>query len=332
MNKMLLPVAFMAFLGCNAPGTFKTTGSIEELDTALEKIIAPGAKVEIISEGYDWTEGPLWVESEKMLLFSDIPPNKIMKWTEAGGAELYLTPSGYTGQTPRSGEPGANGLLLNKESKLVLCQHGDRRIAVMNAPLNAPKPDFTSLADNYQGKKFNSPNDAVFRSNGDLFFTDPPYGLEKNMDDPLKALPYQGVFKVNSAGEVQLLTESLTRPNGIAFTNDEKTLIVANSDPDKNGWYMFDIGANDSLYNLRMLYNATEEGKKEGGGADGLKVDRAGNIFATGPGGVWIFNKDEEVIGKIKIPAACSNVALADDDKTLYITADMYVLRVVMRK
>jgi len=322
----------MAFIGCNAPTDLKTIGSIEQLDTSLEKIIAPGATIDIISEGYDWTEGPVWVESENMLLFSDIPPNKIMKWTEAKGAELYLSPSGYTGQAPRTGEPGSNGLVINKEGKLVLCQHGDRRMAVMNAPLNAPKPDFTSLADNYKGQKFNSPNDAVFRSNGDLFFTDPPYGLEKNIDDPLKELPYQGVFKVNPAGQVQLLTYSLTRPNGIAFTNDEKTLIVANSDPDKNGWYMFDIGANDSLYNERMLYNATEDGKKEGGGADGLKLDKAGNIFATGPGGVWIFNKEGEVIGKIKVPAACSNVALANDDKILYITADMYVLRVVMRK
>ena len=317
--------------GCNEPPSFKTTGAIQELDPSLEEIITPGAKVEIIAEGFDWAEGPLWVESEKMLLFSDIPPNKIFKWTEARGTELYLTPSGYTGATPRTGEPGSNGLLLNKDGKLVMCQHGDRRMAMMDGPLNAPKPAFVPLADNYQGKKFNSPNDAVFRSNGDLFFTDPAYGLEKTMDDPAKEIPFQGVYKADKNGEVSLLTATITRPNGIAFTNNEKTLIVANSDPQKPVWYMFDMDGNDSLFNERLMYDATEASKKEKGLPDGLKVDKRGNVFATGPGGVWIFNKEGKPVGKISVPEACSNVALADDDQTLYITADMYVLRVRMK-
>jgi len=145
------------------------------MDASMDALISADASIEIIAEGHDWTEGPLWVESEKMLLYSDIPPNKIFKWTEAKGSELYLTPSGYTGSVPRKGEPGSNGLILNKEGKLVLCQHGDRRMAVMDADLKMPAPNFITLADNYQGKKLNSPNDAVFRSNGDLFFTDPPY-------------------------------------------------------------------------------------------------------------------------------------------------------------
>ena len=264
-----------------------------------------------------------------MLLYSDIPPNKIFKWTEAKGKELYLTPSGYTGTVARGGEPGSNGLILNKEGKLVLCQHGDRRMALMDAELKAPAPKFISLADNYMGKKLNSPNDAVYRSNGDLFFTDPPYGLA---NDSLKEIPFQGVYKATS-GQVSLLTDSLTRPNGIAFMNNEKTLIVANSDPDKAYWYLFDIAANDSLMNKRIMYDATAMSKSgEKGLPDGLKVDKQGNIFATGPGGVFIFNASGKLIGKCKIPEACSNVALADDDKTLYITADMYVLRVKMRK
>ncbi|HRO45178.1 SMP-30/gluconolactonase/LRE family protein [Agriterribacter sp.] len=333
MNKLLFFLAFAAFAGCRdkTPG-LQSIGSIQSLDPSLENIIDSTAPVEIIAEGFNWTEGPLWAESEKMLLFSDIPPNKIFKWTEAKGAELYLTPSGYTGTVPRTGEPGSNGLLLNREGKLVLCQHGDRRMAIMDAPLNAPEAAFVSLADNYGGKRFNSPNDAVFRSNGDLFFTDPAYGLEKAMDDPAKEIPFQGVYKVNSQGEVRLLTNAITRPNGIAFINNEKTLIVANSDPQKPVWYMFDIDAGDSLHNETLLFDATEASKKEQGMPDGLKVDGQGNIFATGPGGVWIFNASGKLAGKISVPQPCSNVALADGDKTLYITANMYVLRVKMRK
>ena len=332
MHKIIFPLLTLALaFGCNEP-SFKTIGSIQQLDPSLAQITDTTAPVEIIAEGFNWTEGPLWVESEKMLLFSDIPPNKIFKWTEAKGAELYLTPSGYTGATPRTGEPGSNGLLLNKEGKLVMCQHGDRRMAMMDAPLNAPKALFVSLADNYKGKKFNSPNDAVFSSNGDLFFTDPAYGLEKTMDDPAKEIPFQGLYRANEKREVTLLAANITRPNGIAFTNNEKTLIVANSDPQKPVWYMFDIDAGDSLHNERLLFDATDASKKEQGLPDGLKVDRHGNIFATGPGGVWIFNASGKLAGKISVPQPCSNVALADDDKTLYITANMYVLRVKMRK
>ena len=323
MHKIIFPLLTIALaFGCSE-SSFKTIGSIQQLDPSLAQITDTTATVEIIAEGFNWTEGPLWVESEKMLLFSDIPPNKIFKWTETKGTELYLTPSGYTGATPRTGEPGSNGLLLNKEGKLVMCQHGDRRMAMMDAPLNAPKALFVSLADNYKGKKFNSPNDAVFSSNGDLFFTDPAYGLEKTMDDPAKEIPFQGVYKANEKGEVTLLTANITRPNGIAFTNNEKTLIVANSDPQKPVWYMFDIDAGDSLHNERLLFDATDASKKEQGLPDGLKVDRHGNIFATGPGGVWIFNASGKLAGKISVPQPCSNVALADDDKTLYITANV---------
>ena len=174
---------------------YKTTGTIERIDPELDSLVSNDAKIEIIAEGHDWTEGPVWIEEKKMLLFSDIPKNSIYKWTSEKGEELYLKPAGYTGTAQRGGETGSNGLLLNSKGQLVLCQHGDRRMAVMNAPLDTPKAEFTTLADNYMGKKFDSPNDAVYRSNGDLFFTDPPYGLEKNILDPSKAAPYQGVYK-----------------------------------------------------------------------------------------------------------------------------------------
>lgn len=334
MNKYIVIPVLLFMISCNNNTNdlmrkVKSIGSIERMDPSLDAIINSEAVIEIIAEGHEWTEGPLWVESEKMLLYSDIPPNKIFKWTEAKGKELYLTPSGYTGTIPRAGEPGSNGLLLNKEGKLVLCQHGDRRMALMDAELKAPAAKFISLADNYQGKKLNSPNDAVFRSNGDLFFTDPPYGLA---NDSLKEIPFQGVYKVTN-GQVSLLTDSITRPNGIAFLNNEKTIIVANSDPDKAYWYLFDIASNDSLINGRIMHDATALSKAgEKGLPDGLKADKQGNIFATGPGGVFVFNAAGKQIGKFKIPEACSNVALSDDDKTLFITADMYVLRVKLRK
>jgi len=203
---------------------------------------------------------------------------------------------------------------------------------MMDADIDNPKPVYKTIAATYQSKKFNSPNDAVYRSDGTLFFTDPPYGLEKNMDDPLKEIPFQGVYKVDVSGNVKLLTDSISRPNGIAFMPGEKTLLVANSDSTKPVWYMFDVDANDSLVNQRIFYDASVEAKKEKGLPDGMKIDKKGNIFATGPGGVWVFDQAGKVLGKIKIPVSCSNIALTPDEKTLFITADMYVLRLKLKE
>jgi gluconolactonase len=265
-----------------------------------------------------------------MLIFSDVPTNIIYKWTEAKGKEVYLTPSGYTGSEQRGGEVGSNGLTLSPEGKLLLCQHGDRRVSMMDAPIEAPRPNFVVLANDYKGKKFNSPNDLVARSNGDIFFTDPAYGLENGMNDPKKEIPYQGVYKIDKYGHVTLLTDSITRPNGIALTPDEKTLIIANSDEQKKVWYAYDLGPKDTLMNGRILFDATKE--KEQGLPDGFRIDKQGNIYATGPGGIWIFNKNAKLLGKIKINGVpTSNCVLTPDEKTLFITANMYVLRVKMR-
>jgi gluconolactonase len=222
-------------------------------------------------------------------------------------------------------------LLLDHAGNLVLCQHGNRQMARMDAPLDKPAPKYITLANNYQGKKLNSPNDAVYNSAGDLFFTDPPYGLEKNVNDPRKELPFQGVFRVKTNGEVLLVTDSISRPNGIAFFPGEKTLLVANSDGDKPNWYAFDIGPGDSVSNGRIFYSAAKEARNERGLPDGFKIDKNGNVFATGPGGIWIFDKSGKVLGKIKLPEATSNCALTPDEKTLFITSDMYLLRVKLR-
>jgi gluconolactonase len=306
-------------------------GYVEKLDPALDQVIDAEAEVEIIAEGFEWTEGPLWLVKEGMLLFCDIPANTIYKWTPSKGKEVYLTPSGYTSTLKRGGEIGSNGLLLDNQGRLVLCQHGDRRIARMNAPLSSPKPDFTTLADRYNGKRFDSPNDAVITSNGDIYFTDPPYGLEKNAEDKNKEAPYQGVYKLSADGRLTLLIDSITRPNGIAFLPGEKQLIIANSDPAKPHWYIYDLADNDSLTNGRIFYNATGAGKQQPGLPDGLKTDKEGIVYATGPGGVWIFDKTGKLLGKIRVNALTSNCAISDD-RVLYITADMYVLKVPLKE
>jgi gluconolactonase len=328
---LLISVGILA-TSCSGTREIKTIGSIERTDTALDDIIGLDAKIEVLAEGYEWSEGPVWIESQKMLIFSDVPKNTIYKWTAEKGAEIYLTPSGYTGSTPSlSKEPGSNGLTLDKDGKLVLCQHGDRRVARMDSGIENPSPTFVTVADRFNGKRFNSPNDVVFRNNGDMFFTDPPYGLPNQENDSTREISFQGVYRSTPAGVVSLVVDSLTRPNGIAFTPDQKTLIVANSDPGRAIWYAFDIVDDDSTTNARVFYDATENAKTENGLPDGLRIDKQGNIFASGPGGIWIFNKEGKVLGKIKIPVATANCALADDDKTLYLTSDMYLLRVKMR-
>ena len=334
---LMILIASSAILSCNnstdtkmATSKYKTIGTIERIDPTLDSIISPDAKIEVIADSFDWSEGPVWIESKKMLLFSDVPQNIIYKWTEEKGKEVFLMPSGYSDPVKRGGEMGSNGLTLDPNGQLVLCQHGNRQMARMDASFDQPGSAFIPIANNYKGKKFNSPNDAVYNSAGELFFTDPPYGLEKQLEDPKKEIPFQGVYKVKKNGEVILLVDSLTRPNGIAFMPGEKTLLVANSDPAKPNWYAFDVNG-DSLSNGRIFYSAAGYDSTLKGLPDGMKIDRNGNVFATCPGGLWIFNKEAKVLGKIKLTDATSNCAFSPDQKTLYITNDMNVLRVKMR-
>ena len=301
---------------------------VDKFDPSLDELISPDADIEILAEGFDWTEGPLWLPEEEQLIFSDIPPNTIYSWSEEGGKQVYLNPSGYTGEIERGGEVGSNGLFLSPDGKLVLCQHGDRRMALMNAPLGYPEPDYTTIVDNYQGKRLNSPNDGTFNSKGELFFTDPPYGLEKNMDDPLKELSFQGVYRYDTAGNLHLLTDQMTRPNGIALSVDETKLYVANSDPEIAVWMEYNISENGELDQGRVLYDATSQVGKTKGLPDGLKVHPSGTIFATGPGGVWIFSPLGDHLGTIRTGQATSNCAFGNNNKYLYMTADMYLMRI----
>lgn len=310
---------------------YPSVGQIERLDPLIDQIIPPDAQIEVIASGLTWAEGPLWVEEQQMLLFSDVVMNKIYKWTETEGLSVYLEPSGFTGTTTDSREKGSNGLILNHKGELVLCQHGNRQIARMDAEPGHPESSFTTIVDNYKGKKFNSPNDLIFDKEGNLYFTDPPYGLsEAMMDDPKKELDFQGVFKYDTQGKLTLLTKAVSRPNGLALSPDESTLYVANSDGEKAVWYTFQVQG-DSLSDPTILYDATDLVGKEIGFPDGVKVDPRGNIFTAGPGGIWIFSADHKLLGKIKSDFWASNCNFNADFSTLYITADDHLLRVKLR-
>lgn len=307
---------------------YPTVGNIERLSPKLDDLVKPGAKIEILAEGFEWSEGPVWVPGHEMLLFSDVPANRIYRWREGEhSAEVYLQPSGDTGFAT-GGHEGSNGLLLDPQGRLVMCQHADRRIARMDTSLDKPQPAFATLVDNYQGKRFNSPNDAVYDRQGNLYFTDPPYGLA---DESARELPFQGTYKLSAAGELTLLTDELSRPNGIALSPDEKTLYVANSDPEHAIWMAYDVNADGTIGNGRIFYDATDYVARAPGLPDGLKIDDQGNLYATGPGGVWIFSPDGEHLGTIKTGQATANNAFNQDKSVMYITADMYLLRVVLK-
>ncbi|MFQ5448190.1 MAG: SMP-30/gluconolactonase/LRE family protein [Saprospiraceae bacterium] len=313
------------------PPPYPTIGTIERLSPELDGILADSAKIELLADGYEWTEGPVWVADGEYVLFSDVPANQIIKWKEGDGASLYLTPSGYTGDTTQHRE-GSNGLLFDATGHLVLCQHGDRRMARMEAPLNAPKPEFTTLAGQWDGKRFNSPNDACFDSHGNLYFTDPPYGLPQQDKDPSREIPFQGVYRRNTGGTVELLVDSLSRPNGIAFSPDEKTLYVANSDPRRAIWMAYDVQDDGTLANGRVFYDATSNVEKEFTGLpDGMKVRADGILFATGPGALYIFKPDGTLLGKVITGVPNSNCAFGNDGKALYITSNHYLTRVRLK-
>jgi gluconolactonase len=340
MKKSILFISFCAAIltACNneKPATQLTTADtlteVEILDSEAEKFFSKDAKAEIIASGFLWSEGPLWLKDQKILIFSDVPRNTINSWSEKDSLKVYLTPSGYTDTIARSGETGSNGLFLNKEGKLVLAQHGDRRIAEMQAPLDTPKAIFKTLADKFNGKRFSSPNDVYADSKGNYYFTDPPYGLEKKENDPSKEQAKEGVYRINVDGTVEQLIDSLTRPNGIIVSNDGSKLYVANSDPARAIWAVYDIDAQGKLSNGKIFMDATPFVSKGKGLPDGLKMNHEGYIFASGPCGIWIFNPAGKHIATIKIKEHASNVALDDTESYLYITANMYLLRMKLNK
>ena len=318
-----------ATLQSQAQAPKRTLGTIERFDSQLDKLLAPEAKLEILADGFTWTEGPVWMgdATNGHLLFSDIPRNSIFKWTAKDGIQLFMNPSGYTGVTFYGLEPGSNGLLKDLDGNLVLCEHGDRRVSVLT-----PGGGKRTLADNYQGKRLNSPNDAALKSNGDLYFTDPPYGLPSREKDPRRELEHFGVYRISKKdGSLTLLTTELARPNGIGFSPDEKTLYVAQSDPKNAIWMSFAVQADGTLSKGTLFYDATKEVGKMPGLPDGLSVDTQGNLWASGPGGIWIFSKEAKLLGRINTGERTSNCAFGEDGTSLFVTADSYLCRIATK-
>ena len=331
MKKFILLLSLLSLFQPVFSQKIKPDSKIIVNNDIIYKVIPENARVEILGEGFEWAEGPLWLAKQQKLLFSDIPQNTVFEWSEKGGIKPYLKPSGYTGTKPRTGEPGSNGLILSPDGRLVLCQHGDRQIAKMNSLLKYPKPDFIPIADNYMGKKLNSPNDAVFHKNGDLYFTDPPYGLELLTEDPTKELDFQGVYKTDKNGNTVLLTKELSRPNGIAFSPDYKKLYISNSDPENAIWMAYDVNKKGLIENGKKLFDVTNKNTAVNGNPDGMKVHKNGWIFASGPQGIWIFTPEGKHLGTIFTSEKTANCAFNEDYSELYITAEAYLLRVKLK-
>ncbi len=330
--RLTMAALILIFLASCSGTEYPTTGSVLEIDPKLKGIIAPGTLPEILAEGFEWSEGPLWLPTQGKVIFSDIPNNSIFEWSEHEGLKLYLKPSGYTDTIARGGETGSNGLLLDQEGHLVLCQHGDRRMARMSAPVDAPKAEFETLAGKWDRKRFNSPNDAVYNKNGELYFTDPAYGMEHRYQDTLREMDFTGVFKLGIDGSVTLLTDQLSAPNGIGFSPDESKLYVANSGgPSGPIWMVYDVTQSGTLSNSRLFCDATIASDTLRGAPDGFAVRDDGIIFATGPGGVWVLSPEGVHLGTIMTGQATSNCTLDAKNRYLYMTADMYLMRIRLR-
>jgi gluconolactonase len=343
MNKFFqhLSLIFFSLLvvlfSCNTPKkgnekknkttkVYGTVGTIEILHERLISTINTENKIEVLASGFSWTEGPLWLNDQQKLIFSDVPKNTVYSWSEKDSIQVYLNPSGYTGD--KEWREGSNGLILNNQNELVLCQHGDRQLALMNGLLDDPKPNYTPLTSKYKNQQYNSPNDVVQHKDGTYFFTDPPYGLK---DDDVKELDFQGVYKLEG-DKVTLLIDSLTRPNGVALSPDQKTLYIAQSDPNSARYYAFNLDENNNILDGKVLLDVTAllEDKNNKGLPDGLKVNNEGIIFATGPGGVLIIDPEGIHLGTIRTENATANCAFNEDKSILYMTAHSHLMRLAL--
>jgi gluconolactonase len=320
-------VASLGSFTINLPAAEAPGSHIERLDPALDALVPAGAKVEVLASGLDWAEGPVWRKSGNYVLFVDIPKNTIYRWKEGEGLSVFLRPSGHTeaDPPPLGRELGCNALTIDAQDHLILADQGTRRISRL-IETNFVK---VTLATGYEGKRFSSPNDLVYHSNGDLYFTDPPYGLDGGNANPHKEIPFNGVYRLTPAGQLSLLTKELTFPNGIAFSPDEKTLYIAVSDPNRPVLMAYDVNGDGSIARGRVFFDGTalvKEGRV--GLPDGLKVDQKGNVFLGGPGGILVLDAAGKHLGTIVTGQRTANCAFGDDGSTLYMAADSYFMRI----
>ena len=305
-----------------------TPAQVIRKDSALDEIVPTDAKIEKLAGGFLFTEGPIWVprteDTDGYLLFSDPNNNLIYRWTQDGQLSIFMTKSGYRGvDIGEYGQPGSNGLTLDKQGRLTINQHGNRRVVRMEK-----NGQLTVLADRYEGKRLNSPNDLVYKSDGALYFTDPPFGLPKFFDDPRKELPYSGVFRVSPDSKiVQLLTNELSGPNGLAFSPDEKYFYVDNWDEKKKIIMRYEVNPDGTLSNGKVFFDMTSAEGKDA--LDGMKIDQKGNLYVSGPSGLWIISPEGKHLGTIVGPEHPHNFAWGDDDgKTLYLCAKTGLYRI----
>jgi gluconolactonase len=297
-----------------------STAEIVRLDPALDALVPQNAKVEKVASGFIFTEGPVW-RPGMGLWFSDLIGDVVRQWSPDGKVIQILHPSGFPAEMwGGRGLVGPNAMVADKDGAVLLCEHANRRIVRITSDML-----ISVLVDRYEGKRLNSPNDLVYRSEGALYFTDPPYGLPNENSDSAKELPFNGVFRL-SHGKLQVIIKNLDLPNGIAFSPDQKTLYISNSDPARKIWMMYDVAADGTVSNGRLMADATSD--KGSGNPDGMKIDAQGNIYGAGPGGLWIFSATGKHLGTIKMPETVSNCAWGDDGKTLYITARTSIYRI----
>lgn len=329
--RCLLTLAFLSLLSaCATPpkpdNVFPVIGGKTVFDPSFHAVVAADAPIEQIADGFTWAEGPAWVREGNYLLFTDVPENTLYRWTGRDGLSVFLKPSGLAGPVPDTlREAGANGLYAEPSGTVLLADSGTRVVARFN-----PKAKLkTTLAAMYEGKKFNSPNDVVSNSTGAVFFTDPPYGLKDLDESPVKELKFNGVYRVDSDGSIHLLDDGLSFPNGIALSPDERTLYVSNSDPKRPVWMAYSLDAQGEVIGKRVFADASDLlGEGVPGLPDGMAVAADGRVFATGPGGVLVFDADGRRLGRIETGDAISNCAFGDDGRTLYMTSHKRVARV----
>jgi gluconolactonase len=310
------------YAGPRARAAHDAEFALERSAPALDAIVAADTRVEQVARGFEFTEGPVW-SPDGALLFSSPNTNVIYRWEPAGTVAVFRSKSGYTGtDIGRFHQPGSNGLTFDPQGRLAICQHGNRRVIRVE-----PHGNVTVMADAYEGRRLNSPNDLVYRSDGTLFFTDPPFGLPGVFDDPDKELPFSGVFCVRD-GEVRLVADQLEGPNGLAFSPDERYLYVGNWDLPRKVIMRYEVAPNGGAARPgEVFFDMTAAPGDDA--LDGLKVDVAGNVYACGPGGVWILSPDGEQLGLLRLPEDAHNLAWGDEDRrTLYITALTGVYRI----
>ena len=302
----------------------KFIGSVERLSTEIDNLIEKSAKIEILADGFEWSEGPVWSSQLNSVLFSDVPENVIYSWNEDKGLGTFTRPIGYSGKVPNLKKAGTNGLTIDADGNLIICMHGDRKITRLEK-LNINRK--VTLVNSFDGNLLNSPNDLVYDSKGNLYFTDPPYGLLEGDNDKLKEIEFNGVYKVSPNGDIEVLVKNLTRPNGISISNDEKILYVANSDKNNPVIMQYDL-SEEGAKNPSIFFDGRELTKKDIGLFDGLKVHPTGNVFATGPGGVLVIKENGDHIGTIRTEVRTANCAFDENFQYLYMTSDMFLTRI----